>query len=113
MTNQMRKQIHLINHRSTLSAVIQGLNPMSLRQVAQISYVALLTVFSLLAKFSQAQCTANPGSDQIYVSTPVTLGLTNNCASGGVTPYTYQWLPNTGFAGGSTNTQCNPQVAPA
>jgi hypothetical protein len=56
---------------------------------------------------------ANAGSDKIYTSTAVALGNPPNCSTGGASPYTYLWTPNTGFTGGTNNTQCAPMVIPS
>lgn len=55
---------------------------------------------------------ANAGPDQIYGGNPVSIGSPPNCATGGTSPYTYDWQPNSGFTGGTNNTQCSPLVAP-
>ncbi|MDF2449483.1 MAG: hypothetical protein K0R26_1987 [Bacteroidota bacterium] len=54
---------------------------------------------------------ANAGPDQIFTSGSVSLGGVP-AASGGVPSYNYQWLPNTGFLTGNSNTIPNPDVAP-
>jgi len=72
--------------------------------------------FLLLTFCAYSQCpsgvSANAGPDQIYNGTPVVIGGAPS-ASGGNAPYTYNWLPNSGFAGGSNNTQSGPSVIPA
>ena len=55
---------------------------------------------------------ANAGPDQIYVSTPVSIGGNPSCATGGVTPYSYAWSTTAGFVSGAVN-QCNNTVAPS
>lgn len=57
--------------------------------------------------------TADAGPDQIYAGIPVSIGAPPDCASGGTSPYTYDWSPNSGFTSGTNNTQCSAIVAPS
>lgn len=56
---------------------------------------------------------ADAGPDQLYAGAPVAIGAPPNCATGGTAPYTYVWSPNSGFTGGTNNTQCSALVAPS
>jgi hypothetical protein len=53
----------------------------------------------------------NAGLDQIFVSGSISLGGIPS-ASLGTTPYSYNWLPNSGFIPGSLNSDPNPDIAP-